>query len=1199
MNNWFFRCRKHPLNVGGVSLLGKRSFSVKPASMSDPLIIGNRGYCAQRAIRTAHRLGIPTIHPIARGDISVPLAGRTMYLEGKGSAAYLNIDAYIEIAKKYNSKWIWPGWGFWSENAGALEKLTDAGLHCVAPYYEVVQTVGEKTRAREIAIGAGVPVVPGSGVLESIEEAGRWAEEVTYPVLIKAVSGGGGKGMRVARNPEELKIFFPLTKEEAESSFNDPRVFLEKFVEGNIKHIEVQIVGDHHGNVLSFGTRNCTVQRRKQKVVEEAPAEPEFDYLCQKAVDFAKAAGYYGAGTVEFIVCDGKAYFMEMNTRLQVEHPCSEQITGVDLVELQLRVACGGSLKDILPNGVTISGHAIEVRHIKERPQEIDGIFNTFPVPGKFARPIPPSGPGVRFEGLMEQRAVTEAFDPNWANTIVHDPRGRDACIARTLTALEEMHFGRDTNTALAQYVLRHPTFLKQEHHITWLEAEMQRPEFIRTLMNHSKRQENVDRLVWNICETSVNGTMLGVTNPVDKNLAKHPKPITEPVPDRKWPLFGEIWSNAGGGESGANAVVNEYRRQALDNNTFLLGNTRDRDWSQTAVANRASPIEQIQSAPWNDRLPYCWNECWGGANPHVLLKFLKIDPVRAGMVLRKAYPGQIGSALFRDLSTIAYGDTPLDQATIKEIYRISIEEAGVQKARIFQGMNDPERHIPAIQYCANLPCIVDVCAVFNRKHDSEFYARYLAKMYEVCKAEGAEDRVIFTIKDAQGIIGVEDLERMADVPQLLEKYTGRAQIIGIHTHNARGTSSSVYERSAPLGFRFGDVSPEKMATGTTQPPINQIVQLLHGTKYDTKFPLEELNKLSEHDVSLCKLYAPLMPSELITAWEANIYKVPPGMTNNVRLQFTASGGDEKDFPRFLELYRIFLDDIFDVTGVTPYSKDAGEGGLWALTNDPDHNLKTKEDVFKWAAENAASAPNSVKNLLRGEKGKPPFAFNKSVEEAFLHLPAESVPVMKADFPPIKQRKEELERKFGRPVPDYLVWLERIFPGDVEEFLQFEDTWGAWSAWLPLELKLRGMEPGEEVSLDFNGQPVNLSMISISEPDANCSVTCTIEVNGNVMNFTMVNKAEAAKSAGGGGVQENVVSNPTEEQATSPMPGLVKMLKMKDGDEVEKGTIIAVMEAMKMQTAIPAKRDGVITYKVSEGTVLEKKDVLIAEIRDA
>jgi len=760
------------------------------------------------------------------------------------------------------------------------------------------------------------------------------------------------------------------------------------------------------------------------------------------------------------------------------------------------------------------------------------------------------------------------------------------------------MHFGRDTNTALAQYVLRHPTFVNQEHHITWLEQEMQSTDFIRTINNHTKRQENVDRLVWHISETSVNGTSLGVVNPVDKNLAKHPKPITAPVPVPKWPLFGEIWTSAGGGEAGANAVVNEYRRQALDNNQFLLGNTRDRDWSQTAIANRASPVEQLQSAPWNDRLPYCWNECWGGANPHVLLKFLKIDPVEAGMKLRQAYPGQIGSALFRDLSTIAYGDTPLDEATVREIYRISVEDAGVQKTRIFQGMNDPDRHIPAIRYCANLPCIVDVCVVFNRKHDSEFYARYLAKMYEVCKAEGAEDRVIFTIKDAQGIIGVEDLAGMADVPRLLEKYTGRPQIVGIHTHNARGTSSSVYERSAPLGFRFGDVAPEKMATGTTQPPINQVVQLLHGTQWDTKFPLDELNKLSEHDVSLCKLYAPFMPSELITAWEANIFKVPPGMTNNVRLQFTAAGGDEKDFPRFLELYRVFLDDIFDVTGVTPYSKDAGEGGLWALTNDPDHKLKTKEDVFKFAVENAASAPNSVKNLLRREKGNPPFGFNAEVEQAFLDLPEESVPVMKADFPPIEARKFELERKFGRTVPDYLVWLERIYPGDVEELLQFQDTWGQYSAWLPLELKFRGMDPGEEVDLDFGGKLVHLRMVSISEPDANCNVTCTIEVNGIAMNFVLVDKAEAARSASGGAVQENVVSSPTEEQVTAPTPGLVKQLKKKDGDVVTKGEIIAVVEAMKMQTAIPAKRDGILTYKVKEGITLASKDVLIAEIND-
>merc|ERR1719204_2982752 len=249
-----------------------------------------------------------------------------------------------------------------------------------------------------------------------------------------------------------------------------------------------------------------------------------------------------------------------------------------------------------------------------------------------------------------------------------------------------------------------------------------------------------------------------------------------------------------------------------------------------------------------------------------------------------------------------------------------------------------------------------------------------------------------------------------------------------------------------------------------------------------------------------------------------------------------AAGGDPKDFPRFLKLYKIFLDDIFDVTGVTPYSKDAGEGGLWALTNDPEGKLQTTEDVVKWAMENAASAPNSVKNLLRSEKGKAQFAFQPDVERVFLNLPPESAPVMKADFPPIAQRKLELERKFGRSVPDYLVWLERIYPGDIEAFLQHEDTWGQYSAWLPLELKLRGMEPGEEVSLDFNGKLVNIVMISISEPDAKCFVTCVVEVNGSMMNFTMLDKAEAAKNEGGGGVQENVVSKPTDAQVTSPIP---------------------------------------------------------------
>lgn len=1198
---WKKSAAADPVDVEHQKRAATTQEQTKP-TIEDTLIIGNRGYCAQRAIRTAKRLGIKTLHPIARGDVSVEMADKTVYLDGQGSAAYLDIPAYTRLSKEHGATWIWPGWGFWSENSVALKQLNDAGITTVAPDYEVVAAVGEKTRARAIAIEAGVPVVPGSDVLPTVEVAREWAAKVEYPVLIKAVSGGGGKGMRVARNEQELNEFFPLTQEEALASFNDGRVFLEKFVEGNIQHVEVQIVGDQQGNVLSFGTRNCSAQRRKQKVVEEAPAQPEYDFLNEAAVKFAKAAGYYGAGTVEFIVESGKAYFMEMNTRLQVEHPVTEAITGVDLVELQLKVAMGMSLPDLLgvkelPMTWPSHGHAIEVRHIKERPQEIDGLFNTFPVPGRFVRPIPPSGPGVRFEGLMEQNGVDEKFDPNFANTIVHDPMGRDACIQRTLVAMEESHFGKDSNTRLAQYVLRHPAFRSFSHHIGWLEKEMQTPDFIKTTMDHENRRENVDKMGKYIAEVSVNGPKMGTVNKVNKLECHAPVPVTAPVPEPKWPLFGEIWNQAGGGAAGASAVVAEWKRQSVtEGSKFQLGNTRDRDWSQTAVANRASPTEQLLTAKWNDRLPYCWNECWGGANPHVLLKFLQMDPVEAGALLRQNYPGQIASALFRDISTIAYGDTPLDEATIREIYRISIEDAGVQKARVFQGMNDPDRHIPAIRAVCNLPAIVDVCAVFNRKYDSEFYARYCAEMYEVCKAEGAADRVIFTIKDAQGKMGVEDIPSMKDFPALLEKYTGSPQFVGIHTHNPRGISSSVYERAAQHGFRFGDVSPEKLATGTTQPPINQIVQLLDGTPYDTQFPLWELDKLAEHDISLGKLYKPLMPDETITAYQSNFYGVPPGMTNNVRLQFLSVGGKPEDFPRFLKFYQIFLDEIFDVTGVTPYSKDAGEGGLWALTNDPDDKLKTTEDVVRWACANAASAPNSVKNLLRSQKGKAQFKFHPEVEKAFLNLPAESVPVMTANFPDISTRKLELERQFGRPVPEYLVWLERIYPGDVEAFLQHDEDWGKYSSWLPLQVKFRGLNPGESVDLVLDGRQVNVNMVARSAPDSEGMVTVDMSFNGNPVSY-VVKDAEFAKAgAGGGGPAENVVASPTETQITSPIPGSVKALKFSDGDAVEEGDVIVVMEAMKMQTAIPAKKSGIVRYRVKAGDNLSVKNVLVADI---
>jgi pyruvate carboxylase len=1159
----------------------------------DELLIINRGHCGQMAVRAAHELGIKTVALVEKGDI-VPLGvDRVIVVDRAAMPLYLDVDRMVDIAKREGIRWTWPGWGFISENDAAYTKFRENGVFVVGAEPSVIKKMGDKTLAREIAASVGAPVIPGSHAFKNLDEAIAWAEGIGYPVMLKAVSGGGGKGMRPTFSREELIENFEACSAEALASFGDGSLFAEKLITGKVRHIEVQVFGDMYGDIRDFSTRDCSAQRRNQKVVEEAPADPKYDYLAQIAVKIAQAAGYSNAGTVEFIIDErGNPWFMEMNTRLQVEHTITEEIhPGLNLIASQLRVAMGEPLHVIF-RGISVQpvGHAVEVRLTTESLNPAMGTL--MPTSVQFGgAPVFPFGNGIRVEAVPDVSGVSPQYDSNFGALIAHAPT-REVAIARMHRALEEGYFaGSDSvNTSMLRYVLRHPDFVGSKHYIKWLEGEMKTVACQKAVLDPANNPgQQTELLMKYVAEISVNGTELPTGGKkVSRDLPAAIPPVVSQLPPGDQVLFGLVWERAGGGVRGAEAVVKEWKRLALsEGSQFLLGTTRYRDWAQTAMAGLERPHEERMSAPYMGRLPFAWHELGGGAKTHCCILRSMGDPMELSRELTSQMPGSIPSMLVRDVSWTAYGDKPLHPTAIEECARMYVQEGGIKKVRIFQGMNDKARLKEAIAATAKQPAILDVCMAFHAQYSPEEVAEFFSEMYDFCRSLGVENRVIFTIKDAQGLMGMEDIRKLRHVPSMLDVLTGSPQIIGVHTHDQRRTSAAMYAQSAEYGFRHGDVASEKMALSNTQPGVESVVQLLAGTPYDTRFPLEALDALAAHELSLMRTYAPVMPQNEVTASQSKRTGLPPGMINNVRIQYQSAGGDPQKFSRFLDTYALVLNDISCTTGVTPYSKIAGDTAIWVVLSDVRGDVRDLDSLVHYLCANAAQAPNSFKLLMRGGMGEAQFGFHPEVRRAFLDLPDHMAPPMErpSDSPEayrarMAERHAALEAKYSRSLPAYFATLEELFGGDVSKMLDHQAKWGTLTGSLPMHVALRGLNPGEVLELkDAKGLPLKVEMVSVGDVDPKGFRTVVMKRNGRLVEFRVADKASAT-----GSVAKSVVRREGEGVVAAQMrgkfyfgPGAQYKDLPKAGDRVKKGDVVAYQEAMKMFSAIVATKDGVFT----------------------
>jgi pyruvate carboxylase len=1193
------------------------------ATLKDPVMILNRGHGAEGFYRAAKRAGAEHILcVVAKGD-TPPSADQHIRLPGSGTAAYLDQDALVHACVKAAAPLAWLGWGLLSENAEFITTLRRHGIMAIAPEPSVVERMGTKTLAREVAIAAGAPVVPGSPLVESYEEAMQWAQKIGFPIMVKAANGGGGKGMRVALNEAGFKEALASARSEAQASFGRNGVFLEKFITGNKQHIEIQLVADLYGNVRAVGTRDCSVQRRNQKVVEIAPAHSEFEYLMEIAERIAAKAGYSGAGTVEFIVSrnpDGThtAYFMEMNTRLQVESRATEMVTDIDLMGAQYRIAMGESLgRALYPtrsdfdgsivDRPTPRGVALHLRLAGEALVTVGDHPDMLPTPGAFSRKLIPGGSDVRAEMPPSQAMVSPSYDSNFGVIVV---RGEtmDEAKKKALVALNQTHFGGSAlgNTSILKAIIADPKF-GNGFTLEDLPRLITSPEFMRAVRTESHEQ-HVDLAAKYLATVAVNGPLItGVVGPVSPHLPILPNvpALTFDAPP-SWPLYGRVFQEAGGGVAGCEAVIAAWRETAFGKNQVMLAHTRYRDLVQTLLAGRGSLSDMKMVAQLVALLPWMYGEGGGGASVHSNVIFNHTDPMLASHQLNQAGMGNtVLSALGRSDKTYAYGNSDLLPGQVEDTYRAPVVYGGIRLHNIFDGMNDLTRLLPALDDAAKVhmgpdgreyAAIIMPNIVFHTRYKAPEIVEIGLRILAHSKQMGWGNRLGgLRIKDAQGMMAPANIGEILKVPQLMAKHGINRTLWGAHSHNAQQVTPVTYRLMAEAGYRFFDVSGTDMIRDErTQPGVSEVVKAMDDTVFKPNFPLHLMDLLRRHDQALFEISKAFIPFNIVSPTQVSQVGLPPGMTTNVEFQAKEVGIAATEFESaFPSTYGTCLNTLMQITGVTPNSKIAGEMALWIMSYNKGKTL-TQSELTEWVLKHAVTAPDSVKGLFQGKIGTPPFGFHKETEAAFKALEVKKpqgahVPTI-ADYEKAKAAAiAHLKAKYHREIPEYFGTLSVLFgQKDIEKYFDSLKEFGDYTGELPMRNKLLGIKVGEIAEFTMGKKSVFIENLGISEPNEKGVRNVTMRVDGHLMVFPIKDKRWASSAV----AEVRMAKANVSGEVGAPMPGTIIGLLVQDGAEVKAGTPILTTEAMKMQNTIVAKVDGTIKYHVKLGEHITAEQLL-------
>jgi pyruvate carboxylase len=1143
------------------------------------ILIANRGEIAIRVMRAANEMGKRTVAVYAEEDkLSLHrFKADEAYKIGEGLSpvgAYLSIAEMIRVAKLSGADAIHPGYGLLSENPDFVDACDANGITFIGPTADTMRALGDKASARRVAIAAGVPVIPATEVLgEDMAEVRRTAAEVGYPLMLKASWGGGGRGMRPILSEDELEAKVREGRREAEAAFGNGEGYLEKMIL-RARHVEVQILGDKQGNVWHLWERDCTVQRRNQKVVERAPAPyltaEQRAEVCEMAKRICAHVNYECAGTVEFLMDmdSQKFYFIEVNPRVQVEHTVTEEVTGIDIVQAQILIEEGKSLAQATgvasQADVPLIGHAVQCRVTTEDP-----LNNFIPDYGRLTAYRSATGNGIRLDGgtAYAGGVITRYYDSLLVKVTAHAQTPQKA-IARMDRALREFRIrGVATNIEFVINLLKHPTFLDNTYTTKFIDTT---PE----LFNFKRRRDRATKILTYLADITVNGHPETAGRPKPPAEAKAPKPPA---------LRGEPSMGTRNllEQKGPQAVADWLRAQKK----VMITDTTMRDGHQSLLATRMRSIDMIRIAPaYAANLPGLFSvECWGGATFDVAYRFLQECPWQRLRDLRAAMPNLMTQMLLRGANGVGYTTYP-DNVVRNFVFQAA--KTGVDVFRVFDSLNWVENMrvamdavVEAGKVCEGTICYTgDMLDPARSKYDLKYY---VARAQEL-KSAGAH---ILGLKDMAGLLKPAAARMLV---KALRQEVGMP--IHFHTHDTSGLAGATVLAACEAGVDAVDAAMDAFSGGTSQPCLGSIVESLRHTERDTGLDIAAIREISNYWEGVRKLYAAFESGLGSPASEVWLHEMPGGQFTNLKAQARSLGLEE----RWHEVAQAYADanQMFgDIVKVTPSSKVVGDMALMMVAQG-----LTRAQVEDPAQE--VAFPESVVDMMKGNLGQPEGGWPSGIQAKVLKGEKPLTTRPGADVPPadIEGIRARLKADLGtaeeaedRTVDDEDLNGYLMYPKVFMDYRNRHRLYGPVRV-LPTRTFFYGMEPGDEIEAEIDpGKTLEIRLQAVGETQDDGDVRVFFELNGQPRVVRVPNRAVKAKTAARPKAADG---NPAHVGA--PMPGSIASVAVKPGQKVNAGDLMLTIEAMKMETGLHADRSATVkAVHVVPGAQIEAKDLLV------
>ena len=1139
------------------------------------LLALNRSEIAIRILRAANELGLRTVAVYSKEDRLAlhRFKADEAYLigEGKGPVeAYLDVEGIVALAREKGVDAIHPGYGFLSENPALPRACEQAGIAFVGPSAALLDLLGDKTAARRLAQQAGIPRVPGTEEpVTNPRQAEKLAAGIGYPLIVKAAFGGGGRGMRVVEKAADFAGKLEEARRESAAAFGNDAVFLERFVR-RARHIEVQILGDRHGNILHLYERDCSVQRRHQKVVEVAPAvslDPGIRAaLAAAAVKLARAAGYYNAGTVDFLVDadTGEWFFIEVNPRIQVEHTVTEMVTGIDLVRCQIQVAQGLSLygpeMNLPPQErMPLYGYALQCRITTEDPA--NGFIPDY---GKIHTYRSPAGFGIRLDGgsAYSGAVITPFYDSLLVKTTAWGREFRHACQRMDRSLREFRVRGVKTNIPFLENVVNHPDFQAGNVSTRWLEET---PALFRFVA----RRDRATKLLSYLGDVIVNGNAAVAGKPAPERLRTPPVPAHDSgaAPDGTRQLLMQL---------GPEAFAEWTARQK----GLLLTDTTFRDAHQSLLATRVRTHDMLAIAGFvSHRLHNLFSlEMWGGATFDVTMRFLHEDPFARLRSLREAVPNICFQMLLRASNAVGYTAYP-DNVVAEFIYEAAAQ--GIDIFRIFDSLNWLPNMKPSMQAVRKTRsvCEAAICYtgdILDPKRD-KYSLDYYVRMAKELERMGAH---ILAIKDMAGLCKPYAAEKLV---KALRQEVGIP--IHFHTHDTSGLNAASILKAAEAGVHVADAAVASMSGTTSQPNLNSIVAALNHTRRHTGLDLDALNQCADYWEVVREFYAPFDTGPKSGSAEVYIHEMPGGQYTNLKEQAESMGLGT----RWQELARTYAEvnmAFGDIVKVTPSSKVVGDMAIFLV----NHNMTVRQ-FEQLTPEHNLTLPTSVIEMFMGSLGAPEGGWPRKLQKIILRgakprrgRPGAALPAIN-----LENTAAAIEKKIGRkPLRDeVLSYL--MYPDVFLKFARVRQTYGDVEV-LPTPEFYYGMERGSDIAVELEpGKALVIKFLTIGEPHPDGTRTVFFELNGQPREVTVrdrkLNVTQPAKPK----------ADPNQPgQIGAPIPGVVSTVAVVLNQKLNKGDRLLVLEAMKMQSTVYAPVAGTVTQVlVQPGQQVEAKDLLL------